>query len=86
MQAQFGVEVLMEEFAEKLGIDVIEFKRKNWLKLGETMHLAKKLGEGREGYEQAMATTALEECVKVGAKATDFFAKRELNKAQQGRN
>ena len=84
MQAQFGVEVLMEEFAEKLGVDVIDFKRKNWLKLGETMHLAKKLGEGREGYEQSMASSALEECVKVGAKATDFFAKRELNRAQQG--
>ncbi len=84
MQAQFAVEVLMEEFAEKLGMDVIEFKRKNWLKLGETMHLAKKLGEGREGYEQAMATTALEECVKIGARATDFCTKRELYKAQQG--
>ena len=83
MQAQFGIEVLMEEFAEKLGVDVIEFKRKNWLKLGETMHLAKKLGEGREGYEQSMATTALEECVKVGSKVSDFYAKRELNKTQQ---
>ena len=84
MQAQFGIEVLMEEFAEKINIDVIEFKRKNWLKLGETMHLARKLGEGREGYEQAMATSALEECVKVGLKATDFFAKREQYKVQQG--
>jgi len=84
MQAQFAVEVLMEEFAEKLGVDVIEFKRKNWLKLGETMHLAKKLGEGREGYEQAMVTSGMEDCVKVGLKATEFFAKRELYKAQQG--
>jgi len=83
MQEQFAVEVLMEEFAEKLNIDVIEFKRKNWLKLGETMHLARKLGEGREGYDQAMATSALEECVKVGLKATEFFAKREQYKAQQ---
>jgi putative selenate reductase molybdopterin-binding subunit len=84
MQAQFAIEVLMEEFAEKLKIDVIEFKRKNWLKLGETMHLARKLGEGREGYDQAMATSALEECVKVGLKATDFSAKREHFKIQQG--
>ena len=84
MQAQFGIEVLMEEFAEKLNLDVIEFKRKNWLKLGETMHLARKLGEGREGYDQAMVTSALDECVKVGSKATDFLAKRKIYKSQQG--
>ena len=84
MQEQFAIEVLMEELAEKLNTDVIEFKHKNWLKLGETMYLAKKLGEGREGYDQAMLSTALDECVKIGLKATDFRVKRELYKNQSG--
>ncbi|HUV15716.1 MAG TPA: molybdopterin cofactor-binding domain-containing protein, partial [Pelolinea sp.] len=84
MQEQFAMEVLMEEFAERLGLDVVEFKRKNWLKLGELMHLARKLGEGREGYDQAMASTAIEECVQVGLRATDFYAKRKKFESQSG--
>ena len=77
MQEQFAIEVLMEEIAEKLKLDVVEFKKKNWLKLGELMHLARKLGEGREGYDQSMATTAIEECVTIGLKATEYYKKRE---------
>jgi putative selenate reductase molybdopterin-binding subunit len=83
MQCQFGVEVLMEEIAEELGLDVVEFKRTNWLKLGEPMHLAKKLGEGREGFEQAIESSGLEECVTIGLKVTDFFAKRQAYRDQQ---
>ncbi|MDO9546730.1 MAG: molybdopterin-dependent oxidoreductase [Pelolinea sp.] len=78
MQGQFAIEVLLEEAAEQLELDVVEFKKKNWLKLGENMHLARKLGEGREGYDQSMATTAIEECVTVGLQATDYYKKREV--------
>ena len=42
-------------------------RRDNWLKLGENMHLARKLGEGREGYDQAMASAQqLMNAYKVG--------------------
>lgn len=84
MQEQFAVEVLMEEIADKLKLDVVEFKKKNWLKLGEPMHLARKLGEGREGYDQALASTALDECVRVGLEVTDFHSKREKYKNETG--
>ena len=84
MQCQFGIEVLMAEIAEKLGVDVVEFKRGNWIKVGEPMHLAKQLGEGREGFEQSMATSGMEACVEIGLKATDFYAKREANQKQSG--
>jgi putative selenate reductase molybdopterin-binding subunit len=77
MQEQFAIEVLMEEIAEKLKLDVVEFKKKNWLKLGELMHLARKLGEGREGYDQQMESSAIDECVTVGLKATDYYQKRK---------
>jgi putative selenate reductase molybdopterin-binding subunit len=84
MQCQFGVEVLMEEIAEKLGLDVVEFKRKNWLKVGEPMHLAKVLGEGREGFEQKLESSGLELCVSIGLEAIDFYVKRDQHKNQRG--
>ena len=85
MQELFGMETLMEEIAEQLGLDVLEFKRKNWLKVGEPMYLAKQLGEGREGFEQTMNANGLERCAEVGVKATDFYAKREAYRKQTGR-
>lgn len=82
MQEQFAIEVLMEEIAENIGVDVVEFKKSNWLKIGESMHLARKLGEGREGYDQSMQTSALDECLRIGINATDYLNKRELYKKQ----
>lgn len=85
MQCQFGIEVLMEEIAEKLGANVVDLKRKNWLKVGEVMHLAKALGEGREGFDQKLESGALEQCVNIGLDVTDFYNKRVENKNQSGR-
>jgi len=85
MQCQFGIEVLMEEIAEKLGLDVVKFKRDNWLKVGETMHLSKALGEGREGKEQILYTSALDQCVDIGLQATDFYTKRKEHNNQNDR-
>ncbi len=84
MQCQFGIEVLMAEIAEKLGLDVVAFKRANWLKLGEPMHLAQVLGEGHEGYAQTLQSSGLAQCVAAGLEATDFYAKREAYKNQNG--
>jgi putative selenate reductase molybdopterin-binding subunit len=84
MQCQFGIEVLMAEIAEKLGLDEVEFKRNNWIKPGEIMYLSKALGEGREGTEQSMQSGALEECVEIGLRATDFYAKRQVHRQQTG--
>jgi len=85
MQCQYGIEVLMEEIADKLGLDVVEFKRSNWLKIGEPMHLSKQLGEGREGVEQAIQSSALAQCVDVGLCATDFKSKRRQHRSQNAR-
>lgn len=84
MQCQYGIEVMMEEIAAELGLDVAEFKRANWLKVGEPMHLSKKLGEGREGFEQKMNTSGLAECLDLALDATDFHAKREAYRNQSG--
>jgi putative selenate reductase molybdopterin-binding subunit len=85
MQCQYGIEVLMEEIAADLALDVVDFKRNNWLKLGETMHLSKALGEGREGTEQSLLSSGLEDCVRIGLEATDFETKRQNHQGQQGR-
>jgi len=85
MQCQFGMEVLMEEVAERLGRDGVEFKRANWIRVGEKMHLSAALGEGREGIEQTLSSSALEECVAIGMDATRFSAKRQAHRGQTGR-
>ena len=85
MQCQYGIEVLMEEIAVKLGLDVVEFKRNNWLKLGEPMYLAQSLGEGREGFEQKLESSGLDQCVNIGLEATDFYNKRDRHQEQNNR-
>ncbi|MFZ2487760.1 MAG: molybdopterin cofactor-binding domain-containing protein [Anaerolineae bacterium] len=68
-QALFALEVHMEEIAQALGWDVLAFKRKNWVKEGDELVLARAMGEGREGFEQWVHSNGLEECVQAGAAA-----------------
>ncbi len=75
-QALFALEVHMEQVAEKLGMDVLEFKAKNWVKVGDGLALAEALGEGREGFAQVIMSSALPECVDLGAQAIDWDNKR----------
>jgi putative selenate reductase molybdopterin-binding subunit len=84
MQCEFAIEALMGEIADKLGLDVVEFKRKNWIKVGEPMYMAKQLGEGREGHDQSMETSGMDACVAIGLKATDYYKKRALYANQTG--
>ena len=76
MQCYFGLETLMSEIADEMGWDVVEFKRKNWIKPGEELLLAKALGEGREGFTQVIRSSGLEQCVQVGLEAVDWYSKR----------
>jgi len=76
MQCHFGIETLMSEIADRMGWDVVEFKRKNWIKEGEELLVAKALGEGREGFEQVIRSNGLAQCVQVGLEAVDWYDKR----------
>jgi putative selenate reductase molybdopterin-binding subunit len=76
MQCFFGIETLMSEIADEMGWDVVAFKRKNWIKQGEELLLAKALGEGREGFEQIIRSSGLEQCVQVGLEAMDWSNRR----------
>ncbi len=85
MQCFFGLETVMSEIADEMGWDVIEFKRKNWIKVGEELLMAKALGEGREGFEQRIHSSGLEECVKLGAEAISWYKKRgKMNQEVDG--
>ena len=79
MQCFFGIETLMSEIADRMGWDVVEFKRKNWIKQGDELLLAKALGEGREGFEQLIRSSGLEQCVQAGLHAMDWYNKRGRN-------
>lgn len=74
-QALFALEVHMAEIAAKLGMDEVAFKRKNWINQGDSMMMARALGEGREGFDQIVRTSALPECVDIGLRAMQWDKK-----------
>ncbi len=68
-QALFALEQHMEELALARGLDPVEFKRLNWIKVGQELPMAEAMGEGREGFAQRVLTSGLAECVDEGAAA-----------------
>ncbi len=76
MQCFFGIETLMSEIAAEMGWDVVEFKRKNVIKEGEELLMARALGEGREGFAQFIRSSGLDQCIEVGLEAMDWHSKR----------
>jgi len=82
-QALFALEVHMEEIAEALGLEVIEFKRKNWVQSGDALNIAPQLGEGEVKIDPPIIKSCgLNECVAQGMQAMDWQAKRELFKIE----
>jgi len=68
-QGFFAVEILMDEMAEALGIDNVEFRKKNMLRPGDENPLAVALGEGREGFPQTIRSCGLADCIERGKEA-----------------
>ena len=83
-QAYFPLEVLMDELAEKLGIEALEFRKMNHIKEGETSPIFQALGEGTEGVPQTIGSCALSKCMDVGAKEIGWWDKRGKGKSQEG--
>ncbi len=78
-QALFALESHMEEIAEAIGMDVIEFKRKNWVQVGDAMDIAPQLGEGEATIESApvINSSGLNECIAQGMQAIDWNRRYE---------
>ncbi|MBL4889493.1 MAG: molybdopterin-dependent oxidoreductase [Candidatus Lindowbacteria bacterium] len=75
-QGAFALEVLIDELAEKMGMDAIELRRKNHIKEGEGSPVFAALGEGKEGSPQILRSVKLDECIDVGIEKSGWNEKR----------
>jgi putative selenate reductase molybdopterin-binding subunit len=75
-QGQFAMEVAMDQLAERLGMDPIELRAANHIRLGGTSPIFAELGEGREGVEQVVESCELAECIRLGAERIGWQTKR----------
>ncbi len=76
-QGLAGMETVMDLLADKLGMDPLELRLKNAIGKGETSPIFEELGEGRKGVPQVVESCGLEECIRRGAQAIDWWKKRE---------
>ncbi|MDR0966850.1 MAG: molybdopterin-dependent oxidoreductase [Myxococcales bacterium] len=75
-QSAFAMEVMMDEVAEKLGIDPLELRRRNHIQPGEGSPVFAALGEGKPGVEQKIGSCGLSDCLTLGAEAIGWEEKR----------
>ncbi len=70
-QALFALEAHMEDIADALGMDAIEFRRLNWTKVGDPLDIAQQLGEGDQddAVMPLVTSSGLEEAVLQGKRA-----------------
>lgn len=67
-QSALAVECAIDELAEKLGYDPLEFRSMNHIRSGDTSPVFRALGEGKAGVEQSIGSCELAKCIKLGAK------------------
>jgi putative selenate reductase molybdopterin-binding subunit len=74
-QALYALEAHLEDVARQLGRDPIDFKRQNWVKLGDELDIAPHIGERAaddtlvlDEYPKVMSS-GIEECVAQGERA-----------------
>jgi putative selenate reductase molybdopterin-binding subunit len=67
-QALFALEAHMEDIADAIGMDAIEFRRLNWTDVGDPLDIAQQLGEGDqdESVMPLVTSSGLEEAVAQG--------------------
>ena len=74
-QAEFALESHMEDIALQMGWDPMEFKRKNWVKVGDRLDIVTRLGERGESLDlpwdqlPMVMTSGIEECIAQGKRA-----------------
>ena len=75
-QSSFAVGVQMDEMAAAIGMDPVEFHKRNHIREGETSPVFAALGEGQTGVEQSITSCGLDECIDRGARAIGWKSKR----------
>jgi putative selenate reductase molybdopterin-binding subunit len=74
-QALFSLECHMDEIAHDLGMDPIQFRRKNWVQAGDPIPIAPLLGEGEKETVTSVPiiqSCGLNECFEQGMRAIDW--------------
>lgn len=74
-QALFALESHMDEIAHGLGMDPVDFRRKNWVQAGDTLPMAVLLGEGEKNTvvdAPVILSCGLDECFVQGLAAIDW--------------
>ncbi len=66
-QAAFAMECNMNEMARRIGMDPLEFRKKNHIDTGDTSPIFEALGEGGEGVPQTVESCGLDQCIDKGA-------------------
>ena len=66
-QAVFGMEIMVDRMAEAIGMDPLEFRRRNHIREGMGSPVFKHLGEGKPGVEQTIGSCGLAQCIDEGA-------------------
>jgi putative selenate reductase molybdopterin-binding subunit len=81
-QAEFALEAHLEDVARHLGLDVIEFKRRNWVKVGSEIDIAPHLGEravveGELDSYPKVTSSGIEECVAQGRREIGWHRRED---------
>ena len=76
-QGIFAVAVTLDELAEKVGIDPVDFYLKNIISADSEVPILAQLGEGESGNVPRIRSCELAACIRDGAKAFDWKTKRK---------
>jgi putative selenate reductase molybdopterin-binding subunit len=76
-QGYFAQESVIDEAAHELGMDPVELRKKNIIRLGDIDELSAQLGEGKKGLPRHIRSCGLPECLDRGAAAIDWVRKRQ---------
>jgi putative selenate reductase molybdopterin-binding subunit len=76
-QGYFAQESVVDEAADTLGMDPVELRKKNMIRLGDIDELSAQLGEGKKGLPRHIRSCGLPECLERGAAAIDWARKRK---------
>ncbi len=75
IQGNYAVESIMDELAEKIGMDPIKFREINSMKEKETSPIFEIMGEGTEGTAMIMESCKLPYCIKRGRELIEWDKK-----------
>lgn len=76
-QAFFGMESTVDKAAEAIGMDPLEFRKRNHIRVGEGHPVFAALGEGKEGVPMTIGSCALDDCIDQGAAAIGWAGRTD---------